>query len=216
MALDTSSLGEAVAVVKELKSVLSFFKVGLELLTKEGAPQVVKAIQAEGVQVFYDGKFSDIPNTVGQASKNASDLGVELFNVHANCGLESIRAAAKNKGGSKLLAVTVLTSISIPDVHNKVLEYARLAKEGGADGVVCSPQELHLFKTEEFKGFLKVTPGVRPTWASANDQKRVMTPKEALEAGADYLVIGRPITQPPKEVGSRLDAAKKIIEELNA
>ena len=224
LALDKSNLADIQTLVNELSDYVGCFKVGLEAMTALGAPILVETIHNAGGTVFLDGKFCDIPNTVGQASKAASSLGVKLFNVHASCGMDAVKAAADQKQKSKLLVVTVLTSMdqaTVDDVFHRpipelVLKFAQQAREAGADGVVCSPKELALLNTDpSLKDFEKVTPGVRPTWASVTDQKRVMTPAEAIKAGATSLVIGRPITNPPAEIGDSIAAAKKIIEELD-
>lgn len=225
VALDVSDLGKAMELVEKLSLYVGLFKVGLQLLTSEGSPKVVQMIKGAGGDIFYDGKFKDIPNTVAGASKAAAKLGVDMFNVHASGGIEMMRAAVANKGESKVLAVTVLTSLSEEDAHSiygvpskvKVVDFARWAKIAGVDGIICSPQELQVLgKQKELDSFLRVTPGVRPEWAGAGDQKRVMTPGEAVMAGADYLVIGRPITQPPDKIGDPVEAAKKIAEEIAA
>lgn len=225
VALDVSSFQEAECLVRELIPHVDYFKIGLELLTALGAPQAIGLVNTLGGKVFFDGKFDDIPNTIAKASRSVSMRGVEMFNVHASCGIESMRAAVINKGSSIALAVTVLTSTDDNNAQlifgasskAKVLQFARDAKMAGMDGVVCSPQELELLgKQSELRGLIRVTPGVRPEWAPANDQKRVMTPAEAIKAGADFLVIGRPITNPPESIGTSADAVKKIIEEIVA
>jgi orotidine-5'-phosphate decarboxylase len=148
-----------------------------------------------------------------------------MFNVHASCGIEAMMAAVKNKGQSQVLAVTVLTSLEENNAHlifgspskAKVIQFARDAMLAGIDGIICSPQELELLgKQKELAGLRKVTPGVRPEWASVGDQKRIITPGDAILAGATELVIGRPITKPPSEVGAPVDAAKRIAEEIAA
>ena len=225
VALDVNDLTKAESLVRKLGSYVSCFKVGLELLTAVGAPKVVEFIHSLGGEVFYDGKFDDIPNTVGRAAKAVADLNVKMFNIHASAGIEAMRAAVDNNGKSKVLAVTVLTSLEENNAHlifgspskAKVLQFAREAKLAGCDGIICSPQELELLgKNKELCDLIKVTPGVRPAWAAANDQKRVMTPAEAIKAGATFLVIGRPITDPPKEIGGPLQAVTKIAEEIAA
>ncbi len=242
VALDVDSLDKAKSLVESLAPHVGCFKVGLELLTAVGAPQVVGFVHSLGGQVFYDGKFDDIPNTVGGAAKAVASLKVKMFNVHASVGVEAMMAAVANSvfvqedwppghdyGGpsnvhrSLVLAVTVLTSLEENNAYlifgaptkAKVLQFARDAKIAGCDGIICSPQELELLgKQKELSGLLKITPGVRPEWAAAGDQKRIMTPAEAIKAGADYLVIGRPITKPPEEIGGPVEAAKKIAEEI--
>jgi orotidine-5'-phosphate decarboxylase len=223
VALDVDTLGEADALVKVLAPHVGCFKVGLQLITSVGAPQVVAFLRERGGEIFLDGKFNDIPNTIGKASAAASKLGVAMFNIHASSGIEGMVAAVKNKGNSKVLAVTVLTSFEENNAHlvfgapskAKVIQFARDAMLAGVDGIICSPQELELLsKQKELSGLLKITPGVRPEWAAAGDQKRVMTPGDAIRAGATALVIGRPITNPPKEVGTPIEAVQRIAEEI--
>ena len=223
VALDVDSLEKAKVLVESLAPYVGCFKVGLELLTAVGAPKVVEFVHSLGGQVFYDGKFDDIPNAVGGAAKAVAGLNVKIFNVHASAGVEAMMAAVANRGRSFVLAVTVLTSLEENNAHlifggpskDKVLQFARDAKLACCDGVICSPQELELLgKQRELDGFLKVTPGVRPEWAAVGDQKRIMTPAQAIKAGATALVIGRPITKPPAEIGTPVDAAKKIADEI--
>ncbi|MDP3725943.1 MAG: orotidine-5'-phosphate decarboxylase [bacterium] len=224
VALDVSGLDEAESLVKELAPYVGCFKAGLELLTSVGAPQVVKFLHGLGVKVFYDGKFNDIPNTVGGAARAVSSLGVAMFNIHASTGRKSIEASVLNKGNSLVLGVTVLTSIDEDECVSifgdkpgpKVLQFSQELLQTGVDGIICSPQELKLLGMHsEFDGLLKVTPGVRPEWADAGDQKRTMTPGDAILAGATALVIGRPITNPPKEIGGPVDAVRLIVEEIS-
>jgi orotidine-5'-phosphate decarboxylase len=223
VALDVDNLDKAKSLVESLAPHVGCFKVGLELLTAVGAPKVVGFVHSLGGQVFYDGKFDDIPNTVGGAAKAVAGLNVKMFNIHASAGVETMIAAVANKGQSLVLAVTVLTSLEENNAHlifgspskAKVLQLARDAKIAGCDGIICSPQELELIgKQKELGSMLKVTPGIRPEWAVAGDQKRITTPADAIKAGATSLVIGRPITKPPTEIGTPVDAAKKITEEI--
>lgn len=225
VALDVDSLDKAKPFVESLAPYVGCFKVGLEFITAVGPSQVVEFVRSLGGKVFYDGKFDDIPNTVGGAAKAVAGLNVKMFNVHASAGVEAMMAAVANKGQSLVLAVTVLTSLEENNAHlifgapskAKVLQLARDAKIAGCDGVICSPQELELLgKQKELGSLLKVTPGVRPEWAAAGDQKRIMTPAEAIKAGATALVIGRPITKPPAEIGTPVDAVKKITKEITA
>ena len=224
VALDVSSLDKAKSLVESLAPHVGCFKVGLELLTAVGAPKVVEFVHSLGGQIFYDGKFDDIPNTIGGATKAVAGMNVKMFNIHASAGIEAMMSAVANKGQSFVLAVTVLTSLEENNAHlifgnpskAKVLQLARDAKLAGCDGIICSPQELELLgKQKELGSLMKITPGVRPEWASAGDQKRIMTPAEAIKAGATALVIGRPITNPPSEVGTPVDAVKKISEEIS-
>jgi orotidine-5'-phosphate decarboxylase len=226
VALDVSELEKAKELVETLAPYVDCFKIGLELLTAVGGPQAVQFVHGLGGKVFYDGKFCDIPNTVGKASKAAAGLGVRMFNVHANCGIDAMHEAVQNRGNSLVLAVTVLTSLDEDNCHltygdpvkAKVLQFAREAKLAGVNGIICSPKELTTLanRIELARDLILVTPGVRPEWAAPNDQKRVMTPREAIQSGADMLVIGRPITNPPAEVGTPVDAVKRIIDEIVA
>lgn len=222
-ALDVDAIAKTTPYIDALAPYIGCFKVGLELTSASGMPHVVQHIHRHGGHVFLDCKFNDIPNTVGAAARVASALGVQYFNVHSSAGMDAVKAAAEYKGNSKLLVVTVLTSLDDAAsekifgtiARNKVLQFAHEAKECGADGIVCSPHELELLATvPELKDLLKVTPGIRPSWAQQDDQKRVMTPKEALKLGATHLVIGRPISNPPRGIGSPVDAVKAILDEM--
>lgn len=223
LALDVRTLDEAKRAVDELHQYVRVFKVGLELLTAEGAPQVVKAVQESGGRVMYDGKFYDIPNTMGGAVREVVNLGVRSFTFHACNSQAALEAVAAEQREVTSLGVTVLTSIDTEECieifgdtpSRKVMQFAKAVKRSGCRGVVCSPQELkNLRLEEELEGLQLVTPGVRPVWASAGDQKRVMTPGEAIKNGASALVIGRPILKPPKEIGSSVEAAKRIMDEI--
>lgn len=227
MALDVGTKGEAERLVKALSPQVSVFKVGKELFTAEG-PAVIQMIHSYGAKVFLDLKFHDIPNTVGAACAAAAGHGVFMLNVHALGGrkmmaqaVESARRAAENakKAPPVLLAVTVLTSLAESDLREmgverpletEVRELALLAKACGLNGVVASGREIKLVREAAGKDFLIVTPGVRPLWAAQGDQKRVVTPKEAMELGADYIVVGRPITQDPAPAS----AAERVLKEL--
>lgn len=228
VALDVSSYEEAEKLVRQLVNYVGGFKIGLELITSPEPGIVIRLIDlihSLGGNVFYDIKLNDIPNTVGKSAKNIAALGVKMFNVHASSSIGSMSAALNNKGKSLVLAVTVLTSMGASDVKSTfglstkeaVLHFAVSAKLAGLDGIICSSQELEMLKESgQFDNFIKVTPGVRPIWSSLNDQKRVTTPAEAIKAGATYLVIGRPITKPPEEIGSPIQAAIEIAKEINS
>lgn len=226
VALDGMKLEEAEALVQQLAPIGVGFKVGLEFICGGEADQLIRVIKSGGGSVFYDGKLNDIPNTVGKAAKRISvKEGIRYFNVHASAGIEAMMAAVENKGNSQVLAVTVLTSLEENNAHllfgapskAKVLQLARDAKTAGVDGIICSPQELELLgKQKELLGLLKITPGVRPEWAAVGDQKRIMTPADAVRMGATALVIGRPITKPPAEIGTPANAVNKIIEEIGS
>lgn len=229
VALDVASMDEALSLVDELKGEVGLFKVGLELFTNCGT-KLLDELKRMEAPVFFDGKFHDIPNTVSAASREIAKKGVEMFNVHAVGGGEMIRAARKAADESAasagvkspiLLAVTVLTSMSQEvlseelgikeNVEAVVARYASLAKAAGANGVVASAKEVNVIREVCGQDFLIVTPGIRPSWASDDDQKRIVTPKQAVELGTDYVVVGRPITK----AANRKDAAKRVAEELN-
>lgn len=232
VALDVDTSDEAIKLVNNLRDRVGLFKVGLELLSSEGIG-IVRAIVNVGGKVFLDGKFKDIPNTVSGASRAVTRLGINMFNVHTMGGLEMMKAAAKaaHDEASRLrivrplvLGVTILTSIDkailnqqlrIPgDLETQVVHLAALAEEAGLDGIIASPLEVEAILNKVSSRMIIVTPGVRPIWAIAGDQKRVTTPGEAIIRGATYLVIGRPITKPPKEIGTPADATEKIAEEI--
>jgi orotidine-5'-phosphate decarboxylase len=223
VALDVDSLSRATPLIEALAPYVGYFKVGLELITAAGGPAVVHHVQRLGGQVFYDAKFHDIPNTMAGACRTVGSIGAKLFTVHASAGLESLQAAAENKGSAECYGVTVLTSLDEAGSQSvygaapleAVQRFATMAAEAKLDGIVCSAQELEaLGQNEAFKSLKKITPGIRPSWFHSADQKRVMTPGEAIKAGADYLVIGRPIISPPIGVGSPIDAVKKILAEI--
>ena len=220
VALDVPTKEKALGLVKQLRDQISFFKIGLQLYTAEG-PEIVRAVLATGAKVWLDIKLHDIPNTVGRAVESASRLGVHMLTIHLSGGGEMIRAAiAARANDMLLLGVTVLTSateqtlreVGIPGtVEDEVLRLAKLGVEAGIDGVVASPHEIRKLRAE-FGNKIKIAvQGIRPTWAAPGDQKRFMTPRMALEAGADYIGIGRPITahQQPSE------AVAKILQELS-
>lgn len=222
VALDVSTLEEAEKLVRNLSKYVSCFKVGLQLLTSVGAPKIVDFIHDCGGEVFLDGKFNDIPNTMGKAAKAAANLNVKYFDVHALAGAEAIKAAIANKGDSEVLAVTILTSLNEAycqkafkkSVAEVVFILASTAAAAKVDGIICSPQDLKSLKYCGRKDIKFITPGIRPEWTQKDDQKRFMTPGEAIKAGAYALVIGRPITQPPEKIGSPVDAVKLILEEV--
>jgi len=234
VALDVPTEDEALSLVVQLREHVGLFKIGLELLSSAGVG-VVRKVSELGGAVFLDGKFHDIPNTVAGASRAATRLAVRMFNVHAMGGIDMMRAALKAAdseasahGGRRplVLGVTILTSIDqesmnrqlrIPgDIETQVVHLAKLAGEAGLDGVIASPVEIEAIRRCVPRERLIVTPGVRPRWAAAQDQKRIMTPREAILRGASYLVLGRPITAPPPDIGSPVDAAKRVLEEIAA
>ncbi len=228
-ALDVDCFEDAEKWVKLLHQKVGVFKIGKQLFTRCG-PEVVRMVRAEGGEVFLDLKYHDIPNTVAMAGVEACRLGVRMFNVHALGGREMMERlvaevdAVAPRGDDKrplLLAVTILTSsteetlrevgIDRP-VSEMVPRLALLAKQAGMDGVVASPKEVGLIREACGDDFLIVTPGVRPAFASLDDQKRVTTPADAIGAGADFLVIGRPISAAADPV----EAADLIIAEIAA
>ena len=220
VALDVPTQKPALELVGKLRDRISFFKIGLQLYTAEG-PEIVRAVSSTGSKVWLDLKLHDIPNTVARAVESANRLGAQVLTIHLSGGSEMIRAAiAARSDNMLLLGVTVLTSsteetlreIGIQDkVEDQVLRLAKLGVEAGIDGVVASPHEIETLRREFGDRIKIVVPGVRPNWSTAGDQKRVMTPGEALQAGADYLVVGRPITahRNPSE------AAEKILAEIS-
>ncbi|MDA0329728.1 MAG: orotidine-5'-phosphate decarboxylase [Gemmatimonadetes bacterium] len=221
--LDVISSGEALALVDLLGDRCDFYKVGFELYTRTG-PDVVRELIARGKRVFLDIKLHDIPNTVAGAVRAASDLGVDLLTVHAAGGPTMLDAAAKAASGDlRLLAVTVLTSLSpdemgtvwdreIRSVREEVGRLALMARDRNMDGVVASALETSWIRGQVGDDFLIVTPGIRPAGADREDQNRVATPSEAVRAGADYLVIGRPITASDDPAGA-LSAIQDEIEQ---
>ncbi|MDY6848004.1 MAG: orotidine-5'-phosphate decarboxylase [Thermodesulfobacteriota bacterium] len=226
-ALDVDQFEEAEHFVKLLHDKVGMFKVGKQLFTRCG-PEVIHMIKGEGGDVFLDLKYHDIPNTVAMACLEADRLGVGMFNVHAFGGSEMMKTAAeavRNRCTAEkrpmplMLAVTILTSsteetlreIGIEhSVEEMVPRLARLAQKAGFGGVVASPREIKLIREACGSDFAIVTPGVRPATASADDQKRVTTPADAIAAGADYLVVGRPIAKADDPVA----AAEAIVEEM--
>jgi orotidine-5'-phosphate decarboxylase len=192
VALDVDSYERAAALVKDLRDAVEIFKVGSILFTRVG-PKIVDFINEQGRKCFLDLKFYDIPNTVAKAVESAAALRVFMLTVHASGGEEMLRAATQSiPGRPVILGVTVLTSVG-GNVQKEVLRLAKQAQQCGLNGVVASPHEIGLIRKAVGDKFLIVTPGIRPSWAETGDQKRVMTPAEAVAAGADYIVVGRPI-----------------------
>ncbi|MDD3652884.1 MAG: orotidine-5'-phosphate decarboxylase [Desulfotomaculaceae bacterium] len=230
VALDVNTVDEAVALASALAPYTGAFKVGMQLFNSAG-PEAVHRLIERKASVFVDLKLHDIPNTVAGAARALTRHGAAIFNVHAAGGPVMMQEAANaardeaGKAGVKpplVIAVTVLTSIDedmfnqklgIPGtIEERVVAWARLAKEAGMDGVVASPKEITAIREACGKDFLIITPGVRPLGAAANDQKRTMTPGEAIRLGASYLVVGRPVTAAPDPVA----AAKAILQEIGA
>lgn len=228
LALDTDSDREALVIVDELGDSVGMFKVGHQLFTAYGS-DIVRRIISKGAKVFLDLKYHDIPNTVAKASAEAVKLGVSIFNVHALGGLDMMKAAAESakETADKLvlpvpvvLAVTILTSMDeksmrkelkiTRSLQREVSHLARMAQRAGMHGVVASPREIKMLRRAVRGTFVILTPGVRPAWAGKDDQKRTMTPAEAVSAGADYFVIGRPVLK----AEDRKAAVQKILQEI--
>jgi len=226
-ALDIDSLDQAQELVRLLAGDVGMFKIGKQLFTHAG-PQAVRLIQELGGEIFLDLKFHDIPNTVAKAAIEATRMGVKMFNVHASGSLEMMRLTVKEvervcrqekRRKPIMLAVTVLTSLNQDDlkrvgvdgkVTDQVVRLALLTKEAGMDGVVASPQEVGDIRGACGRHFVIVTPGIRPADSKRNDQQRVMTPGDAVRAGVDYIVVGRPIL----EAEDRVAAARGIVAEM--
>lgn len=222
VALDYADPAAALVLVERLDPALCKLKVGKELFVLAG-PQLVERLVGRGYQVFLDLKFHDIPNTVAQACAAAARLGVWMVNVHASGGLRMMQAAReavdRSAHAPKLIAVTVLTSMQGEDLRQigldiepivQVARLAGLAKAAGMDGVVCSAQEAAMLRQQIGPDFLLVTPGIRPAGSAVDDQSRILTPARAIQAGADYLVVGRPVTQ----AGDPVAALQRINDEI--
>lgn len=203
VALDVSEAAEAFSLVDRLGPEVEWYKVGKQLFTRFGPP-VIAGLKSRGKKVFLDMKYHDIPNTVAQAVRSAAAIGADLINVHASGGPAMLQAAAAAAGevGATVIAVTVLTSMDAAELAavgitvspaEQVVRLAQLTRASGLAGVVCSAQELSLIREHCGSAFLTVVPGIRPGGADVGDQKRVMTPAAAALAGADYIVVGRPI-----------------------
>lgn len=222
VALDVDSPGAAQDLVTRLGSAVDWYKVGKQLFTRHG-PAAVRLLKEAGKSVFLDLKFHDIPNTVAGAVKSAAAIGADLTNVHAGGGPAMLAAAAEagRQSGIRVIAVTVLTSMDAgelaavgvaADPATQVRRLAGLAQRAGLAGVVCSALEIQLMRQEFGPDFLLVVPGIRPAGKEHGDQRRVMTPGEASRAGADFLVIGRPITH----AADPAEAARDILRDIAA
>ncbi|HEX2591269.1 MAG TPA: orotidine-5'-phosphate decarboxylase [Rhizomicrobium sp.] len=224
VALDTPDLAKALEIAKAVKPYVGGLKVGFEFMTALG-PSAIREVVATGLPVFTDTKFHDIPNTVGAAAREIAKLGAAIFNVHASGGEAMLRAAAEEarsvNPAMKIIAVTVLTSLDDADLDavgqrgpaaDQVVRLARLTQHCGLDGVVCSSKEIGAIRKACGTDFQLVVPGIRPAGGDLGDQKRVMTPSAAVQAGADILVIGRPIVAASDPAA----AARAIWEELSA
>ncbi|MDQ6912050.1 MAG: orotidine-5'-phosphate decarboxylase [Verrucomicrobiota bacterium] len=219
VALDLPTAAQALEMIAKISAEVSFFKIGLQLYTAAG-PEIVRAVLAEGGKVFLDLKLHDIPNTVAKAVRAAGDLGVEMLTVHLSGGRNMIEAAVREcRPHLLLLGVTVLTSsdeetlreigVGAP-VEEQTLRLAKLGSEAGIRGLIASPHEVRVLREQLGEQMTIITPGIRPAWAKADDQRRFTTPREAIENGADYLVIGRPITA----AADPREAAQQIAAEL--
>ena len=230
VALDVPTKEEALAIVEELGDAVGAYKIGMQLYNAVG-PEILDEVAKRNGKVFLDLKFHDIPNTVASAARTVANLGVFMFNVHASGGytmmaeaVKALKEESEQLGVEKplLIAVTVLTSMSEEEMQKEVsvsrsigeqvVALAKMAKEAGMDGVVASPLEIEMIREACGPDFLIVTPGIRPRDAALGDQKRVKTPGEAVRDGADYLVIGRPITK----ASDRMTAVKDIVSEIES
>jgi orotidine-5'-phosphate decarboxylase len=220
-ALDVPDTEKAKKLVDVLGPTGCSFKIGMQLFYSGGAGLVRELVDA-GNTVFLDLKLHDIPNTVAGAVHSLAGLGAQIVNIHASGGLEMMRAAraaANETGVDSIIAVTVLTSLGDEDLkelgfahtsRGEVMQLARLARQAELDGVVCSPKEIRILRDEIGEDFLLITPGIRPSWSAADDQKRIMTPAEAFEKGASAVVIGRPITKNSDPA----EALQRILDEI--
>ncbi len=220
VAMDFDSLDAALAVAAGLDPGSCRLKVGHQLYASAG-PLAVRSLQEEGFEIFLDLKFHDIPNTVAGACRAAADLGVWMVNVHAAGGPVMLEAAAESVHSTATLvtAVTILTSFDQAQFEQvgysgqigaQVVAMAKLAQQSGVDGVVCSAQEISMLRAQVGADFLLVTPGIRPKGAARGDQKRVMTPGQAIATGSNFLVVGRPITQAANPAGVVMDICNEI------
>ncbi|NOY23966.1 MAG: orotidine-5'-phosphate decarboxylase [Acidobacteria bacterium] len=228
VALDVETGGRAMEIVRACNGVISFFKVGKQLFTAEG-PDVVRRIKKTGSRVFLDLKYHDIPNTVAQATVEAVKLGADIIDIHTSGGYEMMKktmeavrgyCAAHSVSEPEIFGITILTSLDDTELKrigytggtaDMVARLAVLGREAGINGVVCSPLEISMVKKTCGSDFKTITPGIRPLFAqSPDDQKRVMTPKNAFDAGTDYIVMGRPITK-ALNIG---EALRKLGDEI--
>ncbi len=225
VALDVSTLEEVAYWVTLLKDYVGFFKIGFQLIHSVGGPQAIKAVKDAGGRVFYDCKLYDIPETMKKSAIDIVKLGVDIFNVHASAGVKAMKLVQEVSGTSLVSAVTVLTSSSDEecqhiynkDVRDKVTSFTIDIVEAGIPSIICSPSEAGIIKNMlGYKDLISITPGIRPLWAPTNDQNkdRAKTPYEAIIAGAVFEVIGRPILNPPDEIGGPVKAAILIAEEI--
>ena len=208
VALDVDTFQQAAALVRATRDVVDVFKVGNQLFTRLG-PRILALLHEQGKECFLDLKFHDIPSIVAKAVESATALKVSMLTVHACGGAEMLKAAAAVPNHPRLLGVTVLTSVS-GDVRAEVLRLAKLAKECGLDGVIASPHEIRSIREAMGEEFLIVTPGIRPAKTKTDDQERVMTPAETIAAGANYIVVGRPIIEADDPARAAANIATEI------
>ncbi len=226
VAMDFPSAADAFNIAEELKGSVDYLKIGKQLFTAEG-PSLVRQLKDEGFKIFLDLKFHDIPNTVASAGVEVMKLGVDMFNVHVSGGSEMMKTTAARlaeeagvtgKSTPKIIGVTVLTSLNDDNlkelgytgrVDEQVKLFAQLAKKSDLNGVVASAREIELIREACGPEFLIVTPGIRPKWAAKDDQKRVVTPLDAIKKGADYIVVGRAITKSH----NRKEAVERLLED---
>jgi len=222
LALDTKSLDEANSWIAATRETVAFYKIGLEFFLKFGATGLSKLREDQGVDFFLDLKLHDIPNTVGEATASVAHLKPTFLTVHASGGPEMIKAAVSKGESISITAVTILTSMSNEDLLavgfakpalDSAINLAKLAVAAGATSIVCSPFEVAAIREAVGANIKLITPGVRPAGSEIGDQKRVMTPREAVANGADYLVVGRPITQYAKESLSAMTKASFDISQ---
>lgn len=225
--LDGMNEFKAGQYIEMLKNHVGYFKIGLGLNSRIGTPQAVDLVHRLGGKAFVDLKFKDIPNTLADATKGLADQGVAMINVHASAEIDGMMAVAENKGATLAYAVTVITSMDEEEgylsygmpIKAKVLQFARNAVLAGLDGIICSAEELPMLaKHKELNRLRRIVPGIRPEWAPPDDQSWFMTPTEAIKAGGPdiKLVIGRPISRPPASIGTQIDAANLILNEIAA
>jgi orotidine-5'-phosphate decarboxylase len=233
VALDYDNAEEAESIIKDLSGTGITLKIGNQLGTYIGWQAAVQMAREAGLKIFCDTKFKDIPETVKNSARSITRHQPDIFNIMADNTPTALRGAVEGVESAMndfslaskplLIGVTVLTSISEAeclelygaDTQTKVMQFAKNSAQAGLDGLVCSAQEASMLRKDETtKELLLITPGIRPVWATTDDQSRIMTPRAAIDSGADYLVIGRPVTRPPESIGSPRVAIEKILEEI--
>lgn len=228
VALDYSSVEEADLVLGAVANRIGAFKIGTEIAARQGWKKPIEYIHQKGGQVFADTKLNDVPTTTGKTASIILENSPEFINIHTSSGMESMKALTESVSKNskepytKTLGVTALTSLSEQEIqeifgrnHTEAVKHmGRMALQSGLDGLICSPQEIPVIRNdEELDGLVLATPGVRPQWANKNDQQRVTTPREAIEMGGNYVIIGRPITQSPLEGGPE-ESVARIVSEI--